>query len=127
MRQAFTMVELIFVIVIIGILAAVAIPKLAATRDDAKIVKEVNNVRQCLQDLGAKYTAEGNLSTTSPDADPACSGLECFEVTAYGDANGTINIVDKSNALGFCVNAKTVAENMKLDGNHSFGDKKISY
>ncbi len=31
------MIELIFVIVIIGIFAAVAIPKLTATRDDAKV------------------------------------------------------------------------------------------
>jgi general secretion pathway protein G len=38
-RKAFTMVELVFVIVILGILASVAIPKLAATRDDAQIVK----------------------------------------------------------------------------------------
>ena len=38
-RKAFTMVELVFVIVVIGILSAVAIPKLAATRDDAEISK----------------------------------------------------------------------------------------
>lgn len=33
------MVELIFVIVIIGILASIAIPRLGATRDDAEIAK----------------------------------------------------------------------------------------
>ncbi len=40
------MIELIFVIVIIGILAAVAIPRLAATRDDAKISQMANAILQ---------------------------------------------------------------------------------
>lgn len=39
MKKAFTMIELIFVIVIIGILSAIAIPKMAVTRDDAILVK----------------------------------------------------------------------------------------
>jgi general secretion pathway protein G len=43
-RKAFTMVELVFVIVVIGILAAIAIPKLAVTRDDAIITKAINTV-----------------------------------------------------------------------------------
>lgn len=38
-HKAFTMIELVFVIVVIGILSAIAIPKLAATRDDAVITK----------------------------------------------------------------------------------------
>ena len=38
-KNAFTMIELVFVIVVLGILASVAIPKMAATRDDAQIAK----------------------------------------------------------------------------------------
>jgi len=38
-RMAFTMIELVFIIVVIGILAAIAVPKFAATRDDAVITK----------------------------------------------------------------------------------------
>ncbi|MDP1784923.1 MAG: prepilin-type N-terminal cleavage/methylation domain-containing protein [Sulfuricurvum sp.] len=43
-RNAFTMIELVFVIVILGILAAVAIPRFAATRDDAQITKGRSDV-----------------------------------------------------------------------------------
>ncbi len=38
-KNAFTMVEIVFVIVILGILAAIAVPRFAATRDDADITK----------------------------------------------------------------------------------------
>jgi general secretion pathway protein G len=39
MRKAFSMIELVFVIVVMGILAAVAIPKFSSTRVDAQIAK----------------------------------------------------------------------------------------
>jgi len=50
-KSAFTMIELVLVIVVIGILASVAIPRLAATRDDAIITKArtlVSSIRNAL-------------------------------------------------------------------------------
>lgn len=51
MKKAFTMIELVFVIVVLGILAAVAIPKFAATRTDAQISKgraDVASIRSAI-------------------------------------------------------------------------------
>lgn len=44
MKKAFTMIELVFAIVIIGILSAIAIPRFAASRDDAQVAKGRSDV-----------------------------------------------------------------------------------
>ena len=64
MKKGFTMIELIFVIVILGVLASVAIPRLAATRDDAEVAKAATNLTTAVSDLTAYYTAKGKFTSS---------------------------------------------------------------
>ena len=61
MKKGFTMIELIFVIVILGILASVAIPRLAATRTDAEISATVANLRTLISDAASYYAVKGEF------------------------------------------------------------------
>ena len=61
MKKGFTMIELIFVIVILGILASVAIPRLHGTRGDAWITTTAANLRTLVSDINAYYVAKGTF------------------------------------------------------------------
>ena len=61
MKQAFTMVELIFVIVIDGILAAVAIIKLNATREDAQIATLSGRITSAMSEISAYAMSRGSM------------------------------------------------------------------
>ncbi len=76
MRKGFTMIELIFVIVILGVLASVAIPRLAATRDDAEVAKAATNLTTAVSDITAYYTAKGNFSGVSTDFTKVTNALD---------------------------------------------------
>nr|WP_321319190.1 type II secretion system protein [uncultured Campylobacter sp.] len=106
MKKGFTMIELIFVIVILGILASVAIPRLAATREDAEISAAVANLRTLISDINAYYTVKGefpantkwkditNVPTEKPDVSIndnnslKVGGARCIDFLIEGKNSG---------------------------------------
>jgi len=108
MRNGFTMIELIFIIVIIGILASVAVPKLAATRDDAKRTGLIANTKICVGDLISAYKGQG--VKVDMDTNKACVSAkkDGAKITYSGDF---VHVEDT---------------NSRVDGDHIFKGIQIS-
>jgi len=154
-RSGFTMIELVFVIVILGILASVAIPKLAATRDDANIAKASTELSSLVSDIGSYYTSKGHFGQISDmtNVDVSSTGKKanisagkaislkgpgnkvfyidkqrdkkCIEISA-NDANGTLLLkTDPDSVNSLFCKGLLKAVASLVDVNHTFGGSSI--
>lgn len=104
MRKAFTMIELIFVIVILGILAAVAIPKFVGVTDDAKIAAEqgvAGGVR------GAIATMYGKALVVNPTITGGSATITSGNVSWTVNSNLYPISLDENNATTVSATAVT--------------------
>lgn len=127
MKRAFTMIELIFVIVIIGILASVAIPKMMASRDDAKVSTELNNLAVYITDLTTYYMATGNASSNHTNVK-----LHCFSSNVtVSNTTLRLSVSSGGNDDGekYCTKAQSTATRKGLIGVNviTFGGHLVSY
>lgn len=112
MKTAFTMVELIFVIIVIGIVASIGIPKIMAIRDDAKIVTELDGVANTMSSIVNIYNAHQRLDTNETIS-------TCFRVYAH-EVNGSMYLgvedLNNSSIPSYCVTAAREADRNGLLG-----------
>ena len=69
-RSGFSMIELVFVIVILGVLAAVAVPRFVATRTDAQVASARSDMASAQKAIVAKVFADNIDATTSKAPNP---------------------------------------------------------
>jgi len=113
MYRAFTLIELIFVIVILGILAISAIPKLSATKDDAVNVKDCKNIAVCISDMLAEYTAKESATKSNSVACTSAEDSTHNEIDiSVGSSEMTVD-----GAPEYC---------SYLEGTYKFGGSRVS-
>ena len=94
-KSAFTMVELVFVIVILGILSAVAIPKFGSTMLDAQLSKgraDISSIRSSIVTERQSRLIKGDhnwITELSHDNDTLFDGNGTSTLLLYGISSGT--------------------------------------
>ena len=77
-RKGFTLIELLIVVVIIGILAAIAIPKFANTKEKAYISSMKSDLRNLVTAEEAYFADSIKYTTTTSCTNPAPAGSVAF-------------------------------------------------
>lgn len=94
-KTAFTMIELVFVVVILGILATVAVPKMLVTRDDA-IVSKARSTISAIQ-AGIETIKARNILTSNGGYPTVLDTVTTFDadnqLLFYNDTNSSESIL----------------------------------
>ncbi|OCX43359.1 hypothetical protein A7X81_01535 [Campylobacter ornithocola] len=63
MKKAFTIIELVFVVIILGVLAAVALPKFSTSKDEASTAQALGNLKTFINDVSSYVLKNESLSS----------------------------------------------------------------
>ena len=103
-QSGFTLIELVIVIVIIGILAAVAIPKLTNTADQARLAKQQGTLGALKASWGIAY-AQAKTAPTCTQVAANMADPQCSWATPDITCTGVNNVADTGAAKFACTDA----------------------
>ena len=89
-QQGFTIIELLIVIVVIGILAALVITTFAGIQQRGRDTSRQNDIRILHQHAEAYYAEEGHYPTL--DQFNARGGVDGLDADTLQDPNGSVNL-----------------------------------
>lgn len=119
-RKGFTLIELLIVVVIIGLLASIAIPKFSATKDKAKMASVRSDLRNAMtaeEAYFADYTTFGDLAQIQVNSNfnltPGNTGSVVPAVSGY---TATISNTTISNGLTQCTVQTGAGATAAVDG-----------
>src|SRR5688500_7676645 len=113
-KKGFTLIELLIVVVIIGILAAIAIPKFANTKEKAYVAAMKSDLRN-LATYEEQYAADNNGAYFSGSATSAAS-LHGFTPSQNVTINATAVSTRQPGVTGAAANYETLKSGAGNDG-----------
>ena len=85
MKKGFTLIELLIVMVIVGVLVTVSLPKYRASMERGRATEGINNVRAISDAVNAKYVMNENS----------------YSLAGLTDSNGNVTGADMTKSVNF--------------------------
>jgi prepilin-type N-terminal cleavage/methylation domain-containing protein len=100
-KRAFTMIELVMVIIVLGVLSSIAITRLSVTKDDAEVVMLANAIKEGTKEF---TTFVASLNQSLLDTNDTSSDL-------WDNSNVLNNLIEKNRA----VSTRVSPDKLRLD------------